>query len=255
MSLPTWIAMLTRLLAGKPSVLWMLSQEELTTGSLAMELNARPGPSFAIAASLYFQMTLYSYVVARDYGFAPNPFYDVCTLATCKPLIRRRANIDDWVVGTGSKSKELQGHVVFAMQVAETLTFDQYWNDARFLSKRPHLDGSLKQALGDNIYHHASDTGKWVQENSHHSFSDGLPNLRNIQNDTQTDRVLVGVKFAYWGRSGPLIPREFRGADFNVCAHRGHKCKFSNVAAVDTFIQWIRSLDVRGYVGVPAAWT
>src|SRR5712692_10528871 len=46
---------------------------------------------------------LYSYVVARDYGFAPNPFFGFCTLATCKPEIRKAAAIDDWVIGTGSK--------------------------------------------------------------------------------------------------------------------------------------------------------
>jgi hypothetical protein len=40
--------------------------------------------------------------VARDYGFAPNPFFGVCTLATCKPKIRKAAAIGDWVVGTGS---------------------------------------------------------------------------------------------------------------------------------------------------------
>ncbi len=27
----------------------------------------------------------------RDYGFAPNPFHGICTLATCKPVIRRVA--------------------------------------------------------------------------------------------------------------------------------------------------------------------
>ena len=48
-------------------------------------------------------MTIYSYVVARDYGFAPNPFYGCCTLATCKPIIRRMAQVGDWVIGTGSK--------------------------------------------------------------------------------------------------------------------------------------------------------
>jgi hypothetical protein len=199
-------------------------------------------------------MTLYSYVVARDYGFAPNPFYNVCTLATCKPLIRRHAKIGDWVIGTGSKTKRLQDRLVFAMQVAEILTYDQYWTDSRFFSKRPNLQGSVKQAMGDNIYHRDAKTGKWLQENSHHSYSDGRPNSRNIANDTQTDRMLIGFDFAYWGRSGPLIPNRFRAPDFNVCAHRGHKCRFLNDAAVDAFIQWIRTIGDRGYVGIPGKW-
>ena len=36
-------------------------------------------------------MTLYSYTVAADTGFAPNPFHGFCTLACCKPGIRRTA--------------------------------------------------------------------------------------------------------------------------------------------------------------------
>ena len=32
---------------------------------------------------------LFSYVVATDSGFAPNPFFGLCTLACCKPAIRR----------------------------------------------------------------------------------------------------------------------------------------------------------------------
>lgn len=44
---------------------------------------------------------LYAYAITRDFGFAPNPFHGVCTLATCKPRIRASANIDDWILGIG----------------------------------------------------------------------------------------------------------------------------------------------------------
>jgi hypothetical protein len=199
-------------------------------------------------------MTLYSYVVARDYGFAPNPFYNACTLATCKPLVRRHANVGDWVVGTGSKSKGLRDHLVFAMQVAETLSYDQYWADPRFRNKRPILTGSLKQAFGDNIYHRNPKTKKWIQENSHHSFNDGRPNQRNVANDTQTDRMIIGFDFIYWGRLGPLIPRQFRSRNFDVRTRRGYKCRFSNEKLVEAFIQWIRSTNASGYVGIPGEW-
>jgi hypothetical protein len=40
---------------------------------------------------------IYSYVVRYDSGFAPNPFYGYCTLATCKPDIRRGAEVGDLV--------------------------------------------------------------------------------------------------------------------------------------------------------------
>lgn len=59
--------------------------------------------------------SLFSYVLARDAGFAPNPFYGVCTLATCKPRIRASAAVGDWIVGTGSGQEDRLGHIVYAM--------------------------------------------------------------------------------------------------------------------------------------------
>lgn len=197
-------------------------------------------------------MRLYSYVVARDYGFAPNPFFGVCTLATCKPVIRRMATIRDWVVGTGSKSYGLDGHVVYAMRVSETVSYDEYWRDPRFGAKRPNLRGSLKQAFGDNIYHRHPKTGRWIQENSHHSFADGSPNPLNVRHDTGTSRVLIAKEFAYWGASGPKIPKQFRSSGGrDVCAHRGHKSNFSP-DFVQSVIEWIRTRGATGYMGPPA---
>lgn len=196
-------------------------------------------------------MKLYSYVIARDFGFAPNPFCGYCTLATCKPTIRRTAQVSDWIVGTGSKKYGLVGHVVFAMRVAETLTFDQYWNDPRFAQKRPNLRGSLKQWFGDNVYHHSHDTGRWLQENCHHSRHNGRAYLANIQNDTQTDRILVANDFVYWGALAPKIPSRLRrGVD--LCkAGPGHKSNFSE-EFVGRVIDWLRSLPPWGYAGDPA---
>lgn len=54
-------------------------------------------------------MTLYSYVVAHDFGFAPNPFDGLCTLATCKPDIRKKAAVGDYIVGTGCAKRKRQG--------------------------------------------------------------------------------------------------------------------------------------------------
>jgi hypothetical protein len=198
-------------------------------------------------------MRLYSYVVARDYGFAPNPFYGFCTLATCKPIIRRMAQIGDWVVGTGSRQNNRADRVVFAMRITETLTFDEYWRDPRFVRKRPNLSGSKKQAFGDNIYHR-DETGAWKQENSHHSHADGTENQRNIANDTQTDRVLISDDYVYWGGQGPTIPQRFRNFNgFDICASRGHKSSFPDQLSQE-FVEWIRGLAQRGFAGVPFDW-
>ena len=39
-------------------------------------------------------------------------------------MIRKGAAIGDWVVGTGSKGYGLEGRLVYAVKVSETLTFD-----------------------------------------------------------------------------------------------------------------------------------
>lgn len=198
-------------------------------------------------------MKLYSYVVARDYGFAPNPFHGVCSLATCKPLIRKGAGIGDWVVGTGSSKYKLMGHVVFAMKVTEALSYDQYWDDARFLSKKPNLTGSFKQAFGDNIYHRNTRTGRWVQVNSHHSLETGSPNSKNIEHDTQTDRVLLSTEYIYWGATGPKIPARFSDSKIlKICiGQRGHKIATSE-KHIDSFIAWLKTYNVGGFSGAPA---
>lgn len=199
-------------------------------------------------------MRLFSYVVTRDYGFAPNPFFCICTLATCKPIIRRIANIDDWVVGTGSSKTKRKGYLVYAMRVTEAMTFNEYWSDPRFQRKKPNLRGSKKQAFGDNIYY-KRDNSLWHQLDSHHSYKGGTPNRFNIENDTQTDRVLISTDYSYFGGEGPKIPKRFRGnGGSDICAGRNHKSQFLE-KFINDFVIWIRSLETKGYLGVPIDWS
>ena len=98
--------------------------------------------------------SLFSYVVRYDSGFAPNPFHGLCTLATCKPGIRKHAKVGDWILGVGSNGRDIRrgDHVVYAMRITETMTTTEYWNDQRFEKKKPSLNRSWVAASGDNIY-------------------------------------------------------------------------------------------------------
>jgi hypothetical protein len=197
-------------------------------------------------------MRLHSYVVARDYGFAPNPFHGSCTLATCKPDIRATATVGDWIAGTGAKTKyDLAGHLIFAMQVEEALDFDTYWRDRRFLSKRPVLNGSLKQLYGDNIYHRTR--RGWVQADSHHSLEGGRPNPKNIEHDTRVDRLLVSRRFVYFGEAAPEIPKRFRpyrptGEEI-CCPGRGRRVLSDELARA--FEHWLAEFGRWGVQGMP----
>ena len=203
-------------------------------------------------------MRLFSYVVAQDFGFAPNPFCGFCTLATCKPKIRKGAEVGDWIIGTGSKGRgkvqDRRDFLVYAMRVTEVMTFSEYWNDSRFHCKRPNLKGSLKQGYGDNIYF-KNEIGNWHQQDSHHSYEEGKQNYDNIFHDTQADRVLISKDYVYWGGEGPKIPEKFlnyNGEDIRKKGS-GHKNKFSP-DLIEEFIKWLRSLDTSGYIGEPLDW-
>ncbi len=199
-------------------------------------------------------MRLFSYVVARDYGFAPNPFGDYCTLCTCKPEIRRLASVGDWILGTGSKTRGRQDHAVFMMCVSEALTFDQYWADERFRRKRPNLRGSKKQAFGDNIYFRESGEAPWQQLDSHHSLSDGSPNDENIAHDTRVNRVLVSDDFAYWGGMGPALPASLMDPKrLDVRAGRGRRSRFAD-SEIERVVTWFRDRSESGYLGAPLDW-
>ncbi|WP_081076842.1 hypothetical protein [Burkholderia cepacia] len=147
---------------------------------------------------------VYIYVVDRDFGFAPNPFHKLCTLATCKPIIRRVAQEGDWIIGMGGSRLNATGRCVFAMRVSSSITFNEYWENPLYRDKKPVRNGSKKMMVGDNIYHQVF--GNWTQLNSHHSHPDGSPNVHNVRNDTQTDAVLVSDYFFYFGASAIEIP-------------------------------------------------
>lgn len=143
---------------------------------------------------------LFVYPIPRDLGFAPNPFHGYCTLATCKPKLRKSAKVNDWVMGlAASNSKEKKYHCIFFMKVTEKLTFQEYWADPRFELKKPVRNGSKVQVLGDNIYHKDA-AGKWIQEDSHHSNPNGTIHEANLKRDTgSTHDVLVSECFTYFG--------------------------------------------------------
>lgn len=213
-------------------------------------------------------MNLFSYVVRYDFGFAPNPFHGWCSLATCKQDFRARVETGDWVVGTGSKQNDREGTLVYAMQVDEILTFEEYWEDDRFRAKRPIRRGSYRQRYGDNIYHRDAD-GRWIQENSRHSLDDGTPNQGHIERDTSANAVLLSQHFVYYGGEGPTIPPRFRNWEgptwtgsrwdpdtpkrHDICAGRGFKRHFPRDMR-DGFIEWIGALPETGYSGEPANW-
>lgn len=196
-------------------------------------------------------MTRYfSYKIEHDYGLAPNPFGQYCTLAVCKPTIRNNKNIKlgDWVIGTGSAQLGNLHQLIFAMQIEGKITLDEYWYDERFQYKKPILNGSLVQIYGDNFYHKDKNTGEWIQEESAHSLVD---KKEHLENDTKGKYVLFSENFYYFGNKSPIIPEEY----WNVC-NEGRNMKSESIDAkvASSFIKWLQENFEMGIHGDPINW-
>ncbi|WP_244951718.1 hypothetical protein [Pseudoalteromonas luteoviolacea] len=150
---------------------------------------------------------MFSYVVANDYGFAPNPYGGVLTLATCKPVIRRTARVGDIIVGLGSKRTVGNDKLVYAGIISEIVTMKEYGESERFANKRPE---NMKS--GDCIYYW-DESGINLRPNPIHSNSD-------IATDTNGKNVLVCEEFWYFGSRAIEIPPTI--LDF-VKVIRGHR--------------------------------
>jgi hypothetical protein len=178
-------------------------------------------------------MRLYSYTIPYDDGAAPNPFWGVCTLAICKPAIRRTASEGDWIVATGSKNTKDQGDlsnkVIYAMKVTKKMTLQEYDDYCRNHLQKKIADWENRdprRRLGDCIY----------------DFSVNPPNQRigvhnegNRKTDFGGKNVLLSDHFYYFGENpidlcDKLLP----------IAHKtqGHKST-ANEPYKELFVKWI----------------
>jgi len=182
--------------------------------------------------------TLFSYVVVADTGFAPNPFFGLCTLACCKPRLRQGVGrrvlaatdceevrqlpglpadavraLNIWVVGLAGAG--LVDHVcrgvVFAMQVTEVMDFETYY--LTHPEKRPVRGADSTEAdprwHGDAIY--TGNDPATAQQICPSAHSDGdQENLGNKVHDLGGRYVLVSDHFVYFHVGAPWTPLEQR---------------------------------------------
>jgi hypothetical protein len=167
------------------------------------------------------QTRLYSYVVERDTGHAPNPYFGVCTLCRCKfrasPTKPRNivelAEKGDWIVGTGGANARRSagnGNLLYAMRVDEKLSREEYFSDRRFVKKKPLASGTFAMTRGDNVCP-TYDFEKF------HQFA------------------LISRHFYYFGANAIRIPERFSNLEKKG---PGFKCRFDS-SYVDSFISWL----------------
>lgn len=189
-------------------------------------------------------MRVFSYVVVSDSGFAPNPFHGVCTLACCKPVIRRHAAVDDIVIGLSSRCER----IVYAMQILRIMSFDEYWADKVATAKRPDRSSTnARERRGDNIYQPLG-RGQFHQLPSVHSAKDGSLHAGHYRQDLGGLHVLVADEFCYFGDDGPPLSSDLGFLKIG----RGHRCDFAS-DQIQTVKKWFEGLP-RGVLGPPAKW-
>ena len=189
---------------------------------------------------------VYTYILKSDTGFAPNPFGGVCTLACCKPTIRRTAARHDWVVGLSSKA---QGNkIIYAMEVdREPLGFADYHNSPEYKLKIPDITSkNLIKHLGDNIYRPLPDGG-FKQLPSRHSNPDGSQDKFHKERDLRGKKVLISSNFYYFGCSAVELPEKFKG----VIVGRSYRVNYHPPDLGKSLIKWLTNEFEPGMHGNP----
>jgi hypothetical protein len=181
--------------------------------------------------------TLFSYCVAHDSGTAPNPFWGVCTLVICKPVIRRKAEIGNWIVGTGSVNSpvgDMSGKVVHVMEITEKLTMEDYdaFTQQSLPKKVPEwFSHDPCCRLGDSVYDFSCDPPR-IRQSVHSE--------KNRQRDLSGQYALLSEKFWYFGDRDPKLPDDLQVI---VKQGPGHRSE-SNAPFVERFLEWLYSLDL-----------
>jgi hypothetical protein len=185
---------------------------------------------------------IYSYVLRIDSGAAPNPFWGLCTLTICKPVIRRNAQVGDWVIGTGSKNTTLKDgktydfseKIVYAMKVTDKKTLKEYdefckANLANKIPKWKTKDWRLR--VGDCIYDYSTNHEPTIRE--------GVHNEDHRQRDLSGCYALLSDHFYYFGVEAIELPPELKEL---IKRNQGHK-KIEKPDLIKEFEKWIKKFE------------
>lgn len=181
--------------------------------------------------------TLCTYILTKDTGLAPNPFWGWCTLSVCTP--NRQGAIlgaNDWIAGFSPRK---DGHrLIYAMKIAERVHLNSYFHDPRFASKKPDLNGDWRQRCGDNFYSQDSD-GRWRQHRNRYHLGTSY-----LSKDTRRPFAFVSQQYWYFGDAALSVPEDL----LSLIGERGIRTK-NSPELVHKFIAWVQQHEpgINGY--------
>lgn len=182
---------------------------------------------------------IYTYILTHDTGFAPNVAGGIYTLATCKPVIRRVANVGDIIVAVTPKC--LGNKISYVAIVEEKVTWSDYiyrcqYDDA-FKIKIPisELD------YGDCIWKSGQAfAAPWPNASGHCCASDFESDV------TEGKFVIISRRFVYFGNDNPKISLSFGEQFSNMIPSRGHKSAANNQYREDFISFLVEKLSEHG---------
>lgn len=201
---------------------------------------------------------LFTYKVAHDGGSAPNPYHGICTLAICKPAIRRVAKPSDLIVGLGCGKDE--SRIIYCMVVDHAVSWGGYIKACKsgLLSD---VQNTKYEALKKKIPKNDKDPGDciWtdsvIDDNpldswSNHDKHDFNRDVKNGEN------VLIGEKYWYFGKGNKYtihLPDDLK----KIIPGRGHRSN-SNHEFHEQFVRFFNeklaklNITTSGVYGAPA---
>lgn len=193
---------------------------------------------------------IYSYVLRYDDGAAPNPFWGACTLVICKPAIRRKADVGDWVIGTGSanatcndgQTHNLTGSLVYAMKITSIMSMQEYdrYCQEKLPAKLPVIDHvDWRRRMGDCIYSYSP--------NGEPKIRQGVHNEGNRERDLSGQRGLLSSHFYYFGEEAVPLPSHLLPL---VKKGQGHR-KIEDARLIQLFERWIEPFPRNVVAGEP----
>ncbi|NCD06258.1 MAG: hypothetical protein EOL97_09070 [Spirochaetia bacterium] len=213
------------------------------------------------------EVRLFSYKIANDTGFAPNPFHNVLSLATCKPGIRKSKKEGDWIAGFSSKAliynyNKSKSHpkrtfkseeLIYLMKIDKIITYKEYWESDEYNLKKYSSD-TLIQKNGDNIY---KPTINFDMNNidlcsSYEQIKNSYHDEKNKSRDISGKYVLISNTFYYFGINSILLDSSISPKIPKTQSYYGIRTHDKKQAI--RFINYIQDKYEIGIQGHPTLW-
>jgi hypothetical protein len=149
---------------------------------------------------------IFVYKMTTDNGGAPCVQGGLLSLAICKPMIRRKAKVGDWVIGLGGM--KLGEGIIYVARVTGTAGSEYY--QVREFARRP-----------DCIYHFRDDGLARKQSAAYHKNPANLATDLGTGPEYRNARVLLSLDFRYFGKRREAVPPDLKA--FADSIGRGHR--------------------------------